>query len=144
MRTTSPFGAHFGPRLALARRVPLMGQSTAPACVKVTTVRSNRQIISTIIEPYQIRGDRIYNVPTGELVDAGLPTEFKVADVWACPAGLTPPGWTPPAGKEPQPIGPPATLPETAPVMAPSSEDTTGLAVGGGIIAALVAALALG
>lgn len=124
-----------------------MGQGAAPACVRLTTIRSNRQIISTIIEPYQIRGDRIYNVPTGEVIDAGLPTEFKVADVWACPAGLTPPGWTPSSGKEP-PVAPPAELPappqESEPTTVGSSEDTTALAVGGGIMAALVAALALG
>lgn len=124
-----------------------MGQSAAPACVKVTTIRSNRQIISTIIEPYQIRGDGIFNVPTGEVIDAGLPTEFKVADVWACPAGLTPPGWIPPAGKEPPeapPVAPPATPPEPHSTTIQESEDTTGLVVGGGIITVIVAALALG
>jgi hypothetical protein len=98
------------------------------------------RVISVALEPYQVRGYHIYRVPTGEVVGAGTRSEFEVVDLWACPPGMTPPGAVVTTGKEPTPVAPPS--PEK-PVETPAADDMTGLAVTGGILAAVVAAFAL-
>lgn len=153
MRRASSFGSYFGPRMGVACLVPLSRSALGMAppdqssdCVVVTTVRDPHRIISTILEPYQTNGYRIYNVPTGETINTGLPTEFKVADVWACRAGKIPPGYTP-SGKNPEPPEPiiPTKTPlveQPSTVAAPGA--TTDLAVAGGVLAAIAALFVIG